>query len=107
MKATIEALLENPVLLKEEGNSANVSDIFIEELISGVIDEYFDILNKYIKAKKDLEMLNSDISKNSGLPDITIRKCENLQTIPRVFTLIKLLHSVGLKLTTEPYTIRP
>lgn len=101
MKPTIENLLDNGFVVNSE-NSKDICKLFVNEITEGNMDEYFKILNIYIKTKKQMELLTSDISQKSGLPEITIKKFENLQVVPKVLTVIKILKTVGLKLTVVP-----
>lgn len=101
MKVTIENLLDDGLKITPE-NSREISEMFINEITDGNVDEYCKILNTYIKSKKNLKLLTSDVSRESGLPEITIKKFENLQVFPRILTVIKILKTVGLKLTVVP-----
>lgn len=101
MKASIENLLDDGFKINSE-NSKDIRELFVNEIIEGNVDEYFKILNTYIKTKKNLKFLTSDVSKESGLPEITIKKFENLQVVPRILTVIKILKTVGLRLTVVP-----
>ena len=62
---------------------------------------YFSILSKYLDAKRRRNMSISDVATSSNLPEMTIKRFENLQSIPKVLTLLKILKAVGLGLVTE------
>ena len=101
MKDSIESILESPDPLSSEKIN-EVNQIFINELSNGTLDSYYKILSQYIKAKKAQNILTADVSNESGLPESTIKRFENLQVVPKVLTVIKILRAVGLKLTVTP-----
>ena len=101
MKSLIESMLENPETISE-GGIKEVNKIFIDEILDGTLDIYYEILNQYIHAKKDKKMLTSDVSNKSNLPELTVKRFENLQNVPKLITAIKLLRAVGLHLTVIP-----
>lgn len=101
MKSSIETILESPESISEE-SIKEINKTFINEILDGTLDSYYEILNQYIHAKKEKNILTSDISNHTGLPELTVKRFENLKSVPRVLTAIKILHAVGLQLTVVP-----
>lgn len=102
MKQTIEDLVsskDSSQLTDEDKN--NIREIFLNALTDGTIDTYFYIISQYLHAKRQNEMTTADVAKLSQLPEMTIKRFENLQTIPKVITLLKILKAVGLTLTPQ------
>lgn len=66
--------------------------------------EYFSILLKYMKAKRKLKMSTVDVSIASNVPEITVARFENLQSVPQAITLMKILASVNLGIQLENLT---
>ena len=46
-------------------------------------------------------MSTADVSIASNVPEITIERFENLQSVPQTITLMKILASVNLKIKLE------
>lgn len=97
MKQTIEELLSsNDSSQLTGGDRLSVKNIFLNSLSDDAINSYFTILSRYLKAKRQKAMSTNDVAHSSGFPPTTIKRFENLQTIPQALTLIKILKSVGL-----------
>lgn len=101
MKQMIEDLVssKDQSQLTDE-DRASIKEVFLNTLTDGTIDTYFCIVSQYLSAKRQNKMTTADVAKQSELPEMTIKRFENLQTIPKIITLLKILKSVGLKLTT-------
>ena len=102
MKQTIESLLfsQNTSILTNEDRE-NIKQIFLTTLSDHTTQEYFNILLRYMKAKRELKMSTADVSIASNVPEITIERFENLQSVPQTITLMKILASVYLKIKLE------
>lgn len=99
MKQAIEELLSsNDSSQLKEDDRLSVKSIFLNSISDDAINAYFAILSTYLKAKRKKEMSIKDVADTSGFPPTTIKRFENLQTIPQALTLIKILKSVGLEL---------
>lgn len=101
MKKTIEDLVSS----KDESqltneDKSNIKKIFLGTLMDGTIDTYFYIVSQYLSAKRQNKMTTADVAKLSDLPEMTVKRFENLQTIPKIITILKILKAVGLKLIT-------
>lgn len=98
MKNEIESLIDG------EGNR-------MADDLSGVIDdmrsyleddsrkEYYRILSAYNKAKKEKKLKISEVAASCNVASMTIKRIENLQSLPNITTLLKMLDAVGLTLT--------
>lgn len=84
----------------EKANIKEIKGVLTDILETDTINTYFKIILNYLEAKREKNMLISDVAKSSGLPETTIKRFENLQSIPKILTLLKILESVGLSLTT-------
>ena len=105
MKQTIEELLfsQNTTILTNE-DKGNIKKIFLTTLSDQTTQEYFSILLKYMKAKRKLNMSTVDVSIASNVPEITVARFENLQSVPQAITLMKILASVNLGIQLENLT---
>lgn len=101
MKKSIEDLLDDSSILNKE-NLENINEVLLSSLINASSNEYFEILNAYIKAKKIHNLTTQKVAERSELPELTVKRIENLKTIPKALTLIKLLKSVNLRLGVFP-----
>lgn len=102
MKQVIEELLsskDDSQLTQDDKD--NIKNIILTTLMDDSVDMYFSILSKYLDAKRRRNMSISDVATSSNLPEMTIKRFENLQSIPKVLTLLKILKAVGLGLVTE------
>lgn len=102
MKTSIEKILTEENLRLSYENLSDINETFISEARDGIIDEYFEILQCYITNKKKKNIHTAFVAQKSGLPELTIKRFENLKTVPKISTIIKILHAVGLKLTVVP-----
>lgn len=102
MKPIIEELINDNSLKINKENIQGISESIVEELLSSEMSNYFEILNAYINKKKEKDMSTSVVARTSEFPELTIKRFENIQSIPKVTNLIKVLHSVGLKLIAVP-----
>lgn len=102
MKQTIEELLfsQNTTVLTNE-DKGNIKQVFLTTLSDQTTQEYFEILLKYMKAKRKLKMSTVDVSIASNVPEVTITRFENLQAVPQTITLMKILASVNLGIQLE------
>jgi hypothetical protein len=102
MKQTIEELLfsQNTTVLTNE-DKGNIKQVFLTTLSDQTTQEYFEILLKYMKAKRKLKMSTVDVSIASDVPEVTIARFENLQAVPQTITLMKILASVNLGIQLE------
>lgn len=102
MKQTIEELLfsQNTAILTNE-DRGNIKQVFLTTLSDQTTQEYFEILLKYMKAKRKLKMSTVDVSIASNVPEVTIALFENLQAVPQTITLMKILASVNLGIQLE------
>ena len=100
MKQTIEELLfsQNTTVLTNE-DKGNIKQVFLTTLSDQTTQEYFEILLKYMKAKRKLKMSTVDVSIASDVPEVT--RFENLQAVPQTITLMKILASVNLGIQLE------
>lgn len=103
MKNGIESL----ILSGKERKLNNADTQYISNIIMSIIDDdivsdYFFIIGQYQSQKKSKGLNAPQISDLSGVPESTIRRTENLRNIPNVTNLMKMLRTVGLKLTVEP-----
>lgn len=101
MKSSIEILLDSDSLLDSD-DIGNINQTFLSDLSDGSLRNYLSILNEYIKQKKENGLSTFNISQKSHLPELTIKKFENLKTVPKILTVLKILRSVGLKLAVVP-----
>ena len=102
MKRTIEELIEDTSTKITEENIKGISEVIVDDLLSDFMQNYFDILSKYIKTKKEKDLSTPFVARKSELPELTVKRVENIQSIPKVTNLIKMLNSVGLKLAVVP-----
>ena len=103
MKKEIETFLETICMDNYNPKQVeDVSEIMLKILESEAHREYFEIVNKYMLQKKELNMTLTSVAEISGSPILTVRRFENLKHYPNIITLIKLLNTVGLKLTVAP-----
>lgn len=99
MKQTIEDLLftrDDKILTNND--KAYIKEVFLQTLKDYSTREYLDILSTYIKARRKQNLSSADISRISGVPEITVLRFENLQSVPQTITLMKILNAVGLEL---------
>lgn len=102
MKSSIEELIssKNDVRLTDN-DKINVKSAILKTMNDESINTYFNLLARYLEAKRQKNLTSNDIARLSNFPKMTILRFENLQTIPQTLTLIKILNTVGLKLTLE------
>lgn len=102
MKKNVKGLIgeKSPAISLENINEINAS--LTEEFVSGTLDEYFKILDEYIKKKELLNMTTATVAQKSNFPELTIKRFENLQCIPKITNLIKILNAVELNLAVVP-----
>lgn len=103
MKKTIEDVITSSGEVPfSECDTKNISEIIVSVLEDEVLNDYFYILGKYYDAKTAMKLTTTQISKNCGIPELTIRRTENLRNIPNIINLIRMLKSVGLQLVISP-----
>lgn len=103
MKRNIELLVEEKDIgVLGKGDIETISNIIFETFTSKSVDVYLDILNEYIIKKKSLKLNSASVAEKCDLPEATLKRFENLQTIPKALTLIKALNAVNLKLIAVP-----
>ena len=85
----------NEILTKSCGQKIN--DFFINGMKDSDSLQYFNILSMYHKHKRRKNLTTKIISKKTGLPELTIKRIENLQVIPKMSTMLKILDAVDLK----------
>lgn len=99
MKNSIEELISsNNDSQLSDTDKDKINKEFLELLTDDTIKSYFRIVSCYMDARVNRNLLISDVAEKSGLPEMTIKRFENLQTIPKILTLLKILRSVGLDL---------
>ncbi len=99
MKQTIEDLLftrDDKILTTND--KAYIKEIFLQTLKDNTTRDYLDLLSMYMKARRKQDMSSADVSRMSGVPEITVLRFENLQTVPQTITLMKILNAVGLEI---------
>lgn len=100
MKYAIEKLLLSyDISQLTDSDKVSIKDIFLQSVSDEIINSYFSILLQYLNAKRDKKMSTDAVAKASGFPPTTIKRFENLQTIPQALTLMKILNSVGVELS--------
>lgn len=100
MKMTIEDFINNPSINTE--NIDGVNEAIINTLFNSETNNYFEILHSYMNNKKKNELTTSNVARMSDFPELTIKRFENMQNIPKITNLIKILNAVGLKLVAIP-----
>ena len=107
MKKEIESLLETPVTefrpqTYDSEKIEHVSKLMAKMAESVDLDEYLKIVSSYNAMKKEKQLNIIQIARIAETPELTIRRFENLQSIPNILTLIKILRAVGLTVSTQP-----
>lgn len=102
MKKSIEELVTNGNSndLTEAGK-AKIRDDLLDKLSDSSTDYYFQIVSAYMKARRAKGLTTVQVAKDSGVPEITVHRFENLQNIPSAMTLLKILKAVNLKLIAQ------
>lgn len=85
-----------------ECDTKNISEIIVSILEDEILNDYFYILGKYHEAKTAMKLTTTQISKDCGVPELTIRRTENLRNVPNIINLMRMLNSVGLQLMISP-----
>lgn len=112
MKKKIENMLIDTLLsdsfseILDKESAQLINSVFIQEIESGVLLDYFEIIHNYNLKKNDCLLTTQQISKMCGLPELTIGRVENMQVVPKILTLQKMLKAVGLKLCVQPITLK-
>lgn len=102
MKESIEELISsNSDIQLSDADKKSINEVFFEVLTDDSVKMYFEIVSKYIDARRSKELLISEVAKKSNLPEMTVKRFENLQTIPKILTLLKILKSVGLEVVVR------
>lgn len=102
MKESIEELVSsNNDTQLSDADRESINEIFLEVLTDESVKKYFEIVSQYIDARRSKELLISEVAKKSNLPEMTVKRFENLQTIPKILTLLKILKSVGLEVVVR------
>ena len=98
MKNEIESLIDG-----DRNRMADDLSGVIDDMRSYLTDDsrkdYYRILSAYNKAKKQKQLKISDIAESCNLAAMTVKRIENLQSLPNITTLLKMLDAVGLTLT--------
>ena len=106
MKSEIESLIDPDNSTLEGGDGTCIEEHIKQVILETLQDEstifYFDILKQYIKTKKSLGITTKEIALRSGLPEMTVKRFENLHTTPQITTVIKILASIGMRLNIIP-----
>lgn len=61
-----------------------------------------DIIRATIKARKDANLTQQELSEKTGIIQPSIAKIENFKRVPQCTTLIKLLYPLGYTLRVVP-----
>lgn len=83
-------------------DKSTISSAIIESFTEDTVQIYFDLLVQYLKVKQKRCLTTDTVAKKCDLPPTTIKRFENLQTIPKALTLFKILKSVGLEIRAVP-----
>lgn len=102
MKKSIEELVTNGNGKElTEVSKAKIRDDLLAKLSDSSTDYYFQIVSAYMRARRAKGMTTVQVAKDSGVPEITVHRFENLQNIPSTTTLLKILKAVNLKLIVQ------
>ena len=63
-----------------------------------IIEELTSLISSIIARRNELGMSQRDLAAECGLPQSSIARIESLKTVPKLDTLLKLMHPLGLKL---------
>ncbi|MBQ9140677.1 MAG: helix-turn-helix domain-containing protein [Lachnospiraceae bacterium] len=63
------------------------------------MEEQAEIISILIKQRKELGLSQRDLASLCDMPQSSVARIEALQTTPNLATLLKILRSLGLKLT--------
>lgn len=63
------------------------------------MEECAHIISIIIQQRNALGLSQRDLAANCGMPQSSVARIESLQTTPNLITLIKLLRSLGVRLT--------
>ena len=98
----IEKIIEDDSRFLTEENMKRINEALVDDLTKGELKYYFELLDFYYKEKKNKGLTTSDIAQKCDIPEITVRRYENLQSIPKVLTLLKILRTMNLTLKIVP-----
>ena len=85
-----------------QDSGQKINDIFTKEMEAGLLLQYFSILDMYNKHKRKHNLTTKAIAEITSLPELTITRVENLQVVPKLSTILKMLDSVGLQFSINP-----
>lgn len=63
------------------------------------MEEQAEIISTIIQTRNELGMSQRDLAAICGMPQSSVARIESFQTTPNLSTLLKILRSLGLKLT--------
>ena len=66
------------------------------------IEEQAQIITAIIKQRNSKGMSQRELAKLCNMPQSSIARIETMKTAPKIDTLLKIFHNLGLKLTVTP-----
>ena len=63
------------------------------------IEEQAKIINAILERRNALGLSQRDLAELCGMPQSSVARIESFQTTPNLATLLKIMHSLGLRLT--------
>ena len=61
-----------------------------------------DIIAEILQKRSDLGLSQRDLANLCGIPQSTVARIESFKIMPKLDTLVKILHKLGLTLTVTP-----
>jgi DNA-binding XRE family transcriptional regulator len=96
--------------MKDIRNAKNFKDLFencISEEERQSINFQTDLIRKMQIVRKEKNLSQEELANSVGMKQSSLARIETLKTSPKVETMIKLLCSLGYKLSIEPIENRP
>lgn len=79
------------------------SDSMIGKDLEAVEEQAF-IISEIIKKRTELGLSQRDLAAICGIPQSSVARIESHATTPKLDTLLKIMHPLGLKLTVSANT---
>ena len=64
------------------------------------------IIGEILQRRDDLGLSQRDLANLCGIPQSTVARIESFRIMPKLDTLIKILHKLGLTLTVTPASVQ-
>ena len=78
----------------------NIDDASRQEMES--IEEISSLITSIIKQRTALGLSQRDLAELCGMPQSSVARIEAFKTTPKLDTLLKITHSLGLKFSLAP-----